>query len=181
MGVCPAPAPAPPSTLRRKGWSTIEDIMFLVFAVVGEFIFYIFLVSVWLQMVWQHSWQMLFSYEKFFAVRWTPRPTPHDWLNLILGKHYFRYIHSCDFTNYFFSISQKFRRGRGEPWYRSGAERSEHHGHRPPCTEVSVSGDYDLASGQVRRTSFAARWTLVRCATLASVLFCRFQPTHHST
>ena len=48
-------------------------------------------------------------------------------------------------------------------------------------TEVSVSGDYDLASGQVRRTSFAARWTLVRCATLASVLFCRFQPRHHST
>ena len=37
-----------------------------------------------------------------------PRPTfPHDWLNLILGKHYFRYIHSCDFTNHFISISQK--------------------------------------------------------------------------
>ena len=58
-------------------------------------------------MLWQYSWQMLLSYEKFFAVKWTPRPAPHDWLNLILGKHYFRYIHSCDFTNHFISISQK--------------------------------------------------------------------------
>ena len=73
-------------------------------------------------MLWQYSWQMLLSYEKFFAVKWTPRPAPHDWLNLILGKHYFRYIHSCDFTNYLFSISQKFRRGRGEPWYLSREE-----------------------------------------------------------
>ena len=36
---------------------------------------------------------------------------------------------------------------------------------------VSVSGDFYLASGKVRLTSFAARWTLVSCATLASVLY----------
>lgn len=35
---------------------------------------------------------------------------------------------------------------------------------------VLVSGDFYLASGKVRLTSFAARWTLVSCATLASVL-----------
>ena len=35
---------------------------------------------------------------------------------------------------------------------------------------VSVSGDFYLASGQVRLNSFAARWTLVSCAMLASVL-----------
>ena len=62
-----------------------------------------------------------------------------------------------------------------------GAERIEHQGHRPPCKEVSVSSDFDLASGQVRLISFETRWTLVSCATLASVLFCRFQPRHHST
>ena len=38
-------------------------------------------------------------------------------------------------------------------------------------TEVSVSGDYDLVSGQVRLSSSAARWTLVSGAMLASV-FC---------
>ena len=35
---------------------------------------------------------------------------------------------------------------------------------------VSVSGDFYLASGKVRLNSFAARWTLVSCAMLASVL-----------
>ena len=29
-----------------------------------------------------------------------------------------------------------------------GAERSEHNGRRPPCTEVSVSGDFVLRLGE---------------------------------
>ena len=79
-------------------------------------------------------------------------------LNLILGKHYFRYIHSCDFTNHFISISQKSPDIGAEP-----------RGVSTTAT-VSVSGDFYLASGQVRLNSFAARWTLLSCAMLASVL-----------